>query len=57
MNITEKQLAYINFIEEFAPFKFNGETKQEASKYIDENKKYIPLDESENMWSIINGYN
>jgi hypothetical protein len=53
---TDKQLEYIHYIEEFSPLLFTGNTKEEASKYIDENKGYIPLDERINTWAIINGY-
>lgn len=56
MNPTEKQLEYIHYIEEFAPVNFNGTTKQEASEYISKYKECIPVEGSQNMWSIINGY-
>lgn len=56
MNATEKQLEFIKFIEEFAPVDFIGTTKQEASEYISKYKECIPLEESLNMWAIINGY-
>lgn len=36
---TEKQLEYIEFIQEFSGVPFEGNTKGEASKYIDENKE------------------
>ena len=36
---TEKQLDYIEFIQEFSGVPFNGKTKQEASEYIDRNKE------------------
>ena len=35
---TEKQLNYITCIEKRSGVKFNGQTKQEASEYIQENK-------------------
>ena len=56
MHPTDKQLKFIHYIEEFSPLLFTGNTKQEASDYIDKNKGYIPLDELENTWAIINGY-
>ena len=56
MNPTSKQLDFIHYIEEFAPIKFNGSTKKEASEYIDKNKRYIPIEEKVNTWAIINGY-
>ena len=56
MNPTSKQLDFIHYIEEFAPIKFNGSTKKEASEYINKNKGYIPLEEKVNTWAIINGY-
>ena len=56
MNPTSKQLDFIHCIEEFAPIKFDGSTKKEASEYIDKNKGCIPLGEEVNTWAIINGY-
>ena len=56
MNATKKQLEFIKFIEEFAPVDFIGKTKQEASEYISKYKECIPVEESQNMWAIINGY-
>ena len=56
MNATEKQLEFIKIIEEFATVDFTGKTKQEASEYISKYKEYIPVEESQNMWAIINGY-
>lgn len=53
---TEKQLKYIAFIEEETGIKFIGQTKQEASNYIQENKEKVGLSSKENTWSIVNGY-
>lgn len=52
--ITEKQKNYISFIEEETGIEFIGKTKQEASKYISENKDKIPP--QINDWALINGY-
>jgi len=38
---TEKQLKYIAFIEKETGIQFTGQTKQEASNYIQENKEEI----------------
>lgn len=56
MNATGKQLEFIKIIEEFAPIDFTGKTKQEASEYISKYKECIPIEGSQNMWAIINGY-
>jgi hypothetical protein len=56
MKETEKQLEYIRFIEEETGIIYNGTTKQEASKYISENKDKIPASASINMWALVNGY-
>ena len=56
MKETEKQLDYIRFIEEETGIKYNGNTKEEASKYISENKDKIPVSSSINMWAFIKGY-
>lgn len=56
MKETDKQLAYIRFIEEETNILYTGKTKQDASKYISENKNNIPPCGVENMWSIINCY-
>ena len=53
---TKKQLEYIRYIEEFSPLLFSGKTMQEASDYIDKNKRYIPLEETTSTWAIENGY-
>jgi len=53
---TVKQLNYIEFIEEWTNIKFTGITKQDASKYIDDNKSKIPTVAYESDWAIINGY-
>ena len=36
---TDKQLEYIDFIQEFSGVSFEGNTKKEASEYIDQNKE------------------
>lgn len=54
--ITEKQKDFISFIEEETGIQFIGQTKQEASKYISENKDKIPVSSSINMWALIKGY-
>lgn len=56
MKETEKQLDYIRFIEEETGIKYNGNTKEEASKYISENKDKIPVSSSISMWAFIKGY-
>lgn len=56
MKITEKQKSYISFIECETGIIFNGTTKEEASKYIDENKNKIPVSSSINMWALVKGY-
>ncbi len=56
MNITEKQKSYIIFIEDETGIIFNGTTKEEASKYIDENKNKVPSTSSINMWALVKGY-
>ena len=56
MNPTEKQLEYIHFIEEYAPVLFTGNTRREASDYINKYKECIPIEEFQNMWAIVNGY-
>lgn len=56
MKETKAQLSYINFIEETTGIKYNGNSKTDASKYISDNKSKIPISESINMWSLINGY-
>lgn len=53
---TQKQLDFIYFIEGQTGIKFTGKTKEDASKYIDENKSKIPHDAYDNDWAIINGY-
>lgn len=53
---TEKQLEYIRFIEEETGIIYDGKTKQEASKYISENKDKVPTSGSINMWALVNGY-
>jgi hypothetical protein len=56
MKITEKQKSYISFIEYETSIIFNGKTKEEASKYIDENKNKVPASASINMWALVKGY-
>ena len=43
MKATEKQLSYIADIEEFVQEKFDGETAEDASKYIDRNIELYKL--------------
>lgn len=54
--MTQKQKDFIEFIESETGISFNGTTKKEASKYIDENKRKLPIDSLENDWAIENGY-
>ena len=56
MKETQKQLDYIRFIEEETDIKYIGKTKEEASKYISDNKDKIPVSSSINMWALVNGY-
>ncbi len=56
MKETEKQLSFIKLIEHETGIKYNGNTKQEASIYISENKDKLHFDTFENEWAIINGY-
>jgi predicted RNase H-like HicB family nuclease len=56
MEITEKQRSYVAFIQEETGIVFNGTTKQEASKYISENKNKVPASASINMWALVKGY-
>jgi hypothetical protein len=56
MEITEKQKSYIDFIEDETGIIFNGTTKEEAIKYISENKDKVPASGSINMWALVNGY-
>ena len=56
MKETEKQLEYIRFIEEETGVIYEGNTKQEASKYISENKDKVPASGSINMWALVKGY-
>ena len=56
MEITEKQKSFISFIEDETGIIFEGTTKEDATKYISENKDKIPASASINMWSIVNGY-
>ena len=54
-SVTEKQLAYIDEMNEFSPYplpEFKGKTKGEAADYIN---KYSKL-AHENEWAIKNGY-
>lgn len=56
MQETEKQLEYIRFIEEETGIIYDGKTKQEASKYISENKDKVPVSSSINMWALVKCY-
>ena len=56
MKETEKQLEYIRFIEEETGIIYNGKTKQEAMKYISENKDKVPKTAFINTWALVNGY-
>ena len=56
MKETEKQLEYIRFIEEETGIIYNGKTKEEASKYISENKDKVPKTALINTWALVNGY-
>ena len=56
MKETEKQLGYIEFIEEETGIDYKGNTKAEASKYISENKDKVPVSSSISMWALVNGY-
>ena len=56
MKETEKQLEYIRFIEEETGIIYKGQTKQEASKYISENKDKVPASALINMWALVKGY-
>ena len=40
---TEKQLDYIEFIQEFSGIPFEGNTRKEAAEYIDENKEFARI--------------
>ena len=53
--VTEKQLAYIQEMQEFSPYplpKFTGTTNGEAAKYIDDNRERA----HESTWAIEHGY-
>ena len=56
MKETEKQLEYIRFIEEETGITYNGKTKEEAMKYISENKDKVPKTALINTWALVNGY-
>ena len=56
MKETEKQLEYIRFIEEETGIIYKGKTKQEAMKYISENKDKVPKTALINTWALVNGY-
>lgn len=51
---TKAQLAFISYIEDRLGLEFTGNTKQEASEWIDKHKGFLKLEE--NDWAIINGY-
>jgi hypothetical protein len=50
---TEKQLEYIEDLQEITGIIFTGKTKKEASQYIDVAKK---RPENLNEWAVVNGY-
>ena len=56
MKETEKQIEYIRFIEDETGIIYSGKTKEEASKYISENKDKVPPSGSINMWALVKGY-
>jgi hypothetical protein len=56
MGATKKQLEYISFIEEETGILFKGYSKEDASKYISENKNKVPMSSSINMWALVKGY-
>jgi hypothetical protein len=56
MEMTERQKEFIDFIQDETGIIFTGCTKDEARKYISENKDKIPASGSMNMWAIVNGY-
>jgi hypothetical protein len=53
MGITEKQKNYIDFIQDETGIIFSGTTKEEATKYISENKDKVPSSSSINMWALV----
>lgn len=56
MTETKKQLSYIRFIEDETGITYKGNSKEEATKYISENKNKVPSSSSMNMWAIVKGY-
>ena len=56
MNESEKQMDYIRFIEEETGITYNGKTKEEAMKYISENKDPVPKTALINTCALVNGY-
>lgn len=56
MKETKKQLDYIKFIEMETGIEYNGKTKEDATKYISENKDKISISSIENIWALLNGY-
>jgi hypothetical protein len=53
---TEKQLEYIKFIEYETGVIYKGQTKQDASEYISENKDKVSAYSLINTWALVNGY-
>lgn len=53
---TEKQLEYIRFIAMETGIIYEGKTKQDASKYISENKNKVDESANINIWALVNGY-
>lgn len=51
MEPTEKQLDYIEFIQEFSGFQFEGTTRKEASEFIDRYKDLANLN-SLDTWQL-----
>ena len=55
MKPTQKQLAFINDIQEFVGEPFTGATREEATLYISENIEMYKLLTMDN-WALGNGY-
>jgi len=53
---TPKQLEYIRFIEMETGVPYTGANKEDASKYIDENKNKLDPSATMNAWAITQGY-
>jgi len=56
MKETKKQLDYIRFISKETGIIYKGSTKEDASRYISENKNKVPYYSTVNTWALINGY-